>query len=52
MPVAIGFHPYYQLTDSRRDEWNISVGARAHWLLAAKHAFSDLPTIRRECELK
>jgi aldose 1-epimerase len=34
MPVAIGFHPYYQLTDSARDEWTIAVGARTHWLLA------------------
>jgi aldose 1-epimerase len=33
MPVAIGFHPYFQLTDSTRDEWKISVGARTHWLL-------------------
>jgi aldose 1-epimerase len=34
MPVAIGFHPYYQLTDSRRDEWKLSIAARTHWLLA------------------
>ena len=34
MPVAIGFHPYFQLTDSPRDEWTISVGARTRWLLA------------------
>jgi len=34
MPVAIGFHPYYQLTDSRHDAWALSVGARTHWLLA------------------
>jgi aldose 1-epimerase len=34
MPVAIGFHPYFQLTDSRRDEWTLSIGARTHWLLA------------------
>lgn len=34
MPVAIGFHPYFQLTDSARDEWTISVGARKQWLLA------------------
>ena len=34
MPVAIGFHPYYQLTDSKRDEWTVSIGARTHWLLA------------------
>jgi len=35
MPVAIGFHPYFQLTDSTRDEWTIAVGARTQWLLAA-----------------
>jgi aldose 1-epimerase len=35
MPIAIGFHPYYQLTDSPRDEWTLSVGARTHWLLTA-----------------
>jgi len=34
MPVAIGFHPYFQLTDSARDEWTISVAARTEWLLA------------------
>ena len=34
MPVAIGFHPYFQLTDSPRDEWTISVGARTEWVLA------------------
>jgi len=34
MPVAVGFHPYFQLTDSRRDDWTISVAARTHWLLA------------------
>ena len=35
MPVAIGFHPYFRLADSPRDEWTISVGARTHWLLAS-----------------
>src|SRR5689334_3237011 len=35
MPVAVGFHPYYRLTDSTREEWTISVGARKHWLLSA-----------------
>lgn len=34
MPIAIGFHPYFQLTDSPRDEWTIAVGARTHWKLA------------------
>ena len=30
MPVSVGFHPYFTLTDSRRDDWTISVGARRH----------------------
>jgi aldose 1-epimerase len=34
MPLAIGFHPYFQLTDSPRDEWTVSLGARTRWLLA------------------
>jgi aldose 1-epimerase len=34
MPVSIGFHPYFQLTDAPRDEWTIAVGARTEWLLA------------------
>jgi len=34
MPLSIGFHPYFRLTDSTRDEWTISVGARTQWLLA------------------
>ena len=34
MPVAIGFHPYFQLTDSKREDWTVSVGARSQWLLA------------------
>ena len=33
MPVAIGFHPYFKLTDSRREEWKVAVGARMHYLL-------------------
>jgi aldose 1-epimerase len=35
MPVAIGFHPYFQLTDAPRDAWRLDVPARTHWLLAA-----------------
>jgi aldose 1-epimerase len=42
MPVSIGFHPYFQLTDSPRDEWTISVGARTHWKLMP----NKLPTWR------
>jgi aldose 1-epimerase len=40
MPVAIGFHPYFRLSDSRRDEWTIGIGARTRWLLSE----SKLPT--------
>jgi aldose 1-epimerase len=40
MPVAVGFHPYFQLTDSPRDEWTISVGARTEWVLSP----SKIPT--------
>ena len=35
MPVSVGFHPYFQLTDSMRDDWTISVAAKTHWILAA-----------------
>lgn len=35
MPVSIGFHPYFQLTDSSRDDWTIEVGARTRWVLDA-----------------
>src|SRR3954464_10377936 len=34
MPVAIGFHPYFRLTDAPRDTWTIAVGARTEWVLA------------------
>lgn len=30
MPVSIGFHPYFQLTDSNRNDWVLSVPARTH----------------------
>ena len=33
MPLSIGYHPYYRLTDSPRDEWILTVGARTQWLL-------------------
>jgi aldose 1-epimerase len=40
MPVSVGFHPYFQLTDSPRDEWSIAVGAKTHWLFDSR----KLPT--------
>jgi aldose 1-epimerase len=30
MPVAIGYHPYFQLNDAPRDEWNVHIAARDH----------------------
>jgi galactose mutarotase-like enzyme len=42
MPVAVGFHPYFQLTDSPRDEWTIALGARTQWKLNA----NKVPTWR------
>jgi aldose 1-epimerase len=35
MPVAIGYHPYFQVNDAPRDEWTFGIGARTHWLAAA-----------------
>ena len=33
MPMVMGFHPYFQLTDSKREDWTIAVGGRTHWKL-------------------
>jgi aldose 1-epimerase len=40
MPLAIGYHPYFNLTDSKRDEWTVSIGARKRYLLSPQ----KLPT--------
>jgi aldose 1-epimerase len=32
MPLAVGFHPYFRLTDSPRDEWTISMPVQTRWL--------------------
>jgi aldose 1-epimerase len=34
MPVAVGFHPYFELPGSVRDEWTITIAAKTRWLLA------------------
>ena len=34
LPVSIGFHPIYRLTDSPREDWTIGVGARTQWVLS------------------
>lgn len=38
MPVSIGFHPYFRLTDSDRSDWTVSIGARRRWRLAQTKA--------------
>jgi aldose 1-epimerase len=43
MPVAIGFHPYFQVNDAPRDDWTFSVGAKTHWL-----ATRNIPTGQTE----
>jgi aldose 1-epimerase len=30
MPVGVGYHPYFQLPDTPRDQWNVHVAARDH----------------------
>lgn len=33
MPISIGFHPYFQVTDAPREEWTLSVPAKVQYLL-------------------
>jgi aldose 1-epimerase len=32
MPVAIGFHPIFELPDGNRDDWTVSLDAKTHWI--------------------
>ncbi len=34
MPVGIGFHPYFQVHDAPRDEWQVHLAARDHLTLS------------------
>lgn len=34
MPVGIGYHPYFQLHDSSRDQWKVHLAARDHLALS------------------
>jgi len=34
MPLAIGFHPYYQITDAPRDKWTVHLAAKDHFELS------------------
>lgn len=36
MPLAIGFHPYFQLSDAPRDEWEVTIPARDLLVLSPK----------------
>jgi aldose 1-epimerase len=40
MPLVVGYHPHFTLTDSKRDEWTASIAARQHYLLSPQ----KLPT--------
>lgn len=44
MPLVIGYHPYFMLTDAPRDEWTVHVAAREHVLLSE----ALIPTGERE----
>jgi aldose 1-epimerase len=51
MPVAVGFHPYFRLSDCPRDEWTVAIGARTRWLLSdAKLPTGDTEPIDRTFE--
>jgi aldose 1-epimerase len=36
LPVALGFHPYFQLTDAPRDEWTVHLAAKERVVLSDK----------------
>ena len=36
MPLVIGFHPWYQISDAPRDEWRVHVPVRTHYQLSEK----------------
>jgi len=40
MPLVIGYHPHFNLTDSKRDDWTASIAAKKHYLLSPQ----KLPT--------
>ena len=36
MPLSLGYHTYYRLDDSARDDWQVHVPARDHMILSGK----------------
>jgi aldose 1-epimerase len=33
MPLSLGYHPYFRITDAPRDDWTVSIPARSQYLL-------------------
>ncbi len=51
MPLAVGFHPYFRLSDCPRDEWRVAIGARTRWRLSdAKLPTGDTEPIEHRFE--
>ena len=48
MPVALGLHPYYQLTDSPREEWTVSIRRVTWWLLNYRKVPTGETEVRRQ----
>jgi aldose 1-epimerase len=36
LPLAIGYHPYYQITDAPRDQWKVHLAAKDRYELSGK----------------
>ena len=34
MPIALGYHPYFQVNDAPRDEWTFGIAAKTEWVLS------------------
>jgi aldose 1-epimerase len=45
MPLAVGYHPYFRLTDSTREEWTLSVPAKTLWTFKAGTKLPDGVTV-------
>jgi aldose 1-epimerase len=41
MPLAIGYHPYFRLTDSTRDQWTIAMPVKTRWTFKAGGKLPD-----------
>lgn len=36
LPLSIGYHPYYQITDAPRDQWKVHLAAKERYELSSK----------------